>query len=173
MRLTCPLCGPRDRREFYYTGAADYLARPAPDAGPAPGDAVGLARRAAAAAVDAGILGAIDALVLYGTLRVTGVVASEVTRLPLAPLLSFLALLNGGYLVGFVTAAGQTIGQMLLGQRVVTEQGGRVPLAQAVLRAAGVAVSVLPFGLGCLPVLVNRASPALHDRLSRTRVVRA
>lgn len=33
MRLTCPLCGPRDRREFYYTGSADYLDRPAPDAG--------------------------------------------------------------------------------------------------------------------------------------------
>ena len=32
MRLTCPLCGPRDRREFYYCGAEDYLHRPAPDA---------------------------------------------------------------------------------------------------------------------------------------------
>ena len=29
MRLTCPLCGPRDRREFYYYGADDYLHRPA------------------------------------------------------------------------------------------------------------------------------------------------
>ena len=36
MRLTCPLGGPRDRREFYYYGAEDYLNRPAPDApGPA------------------------------------------------------------------------------------------------------------------------------------------
>jgi sarcosine oxidase subunit delta len=34
MRLTCPLCGPRDRREFVYYGADDYLRRPAPDAGP-------------------------------------------------------------------------------------------------------------------------------------------
>jgi sarcosine oxidase subunit delta len=34
MRLTCPLCGPRDRREFYYYGAEDYLNRPAPDAPP-------------------------------------------------------------------------------------------------------------------------------------------
>lgn len=32
MRLTCPLCGPRDRREFYYYGAEDYLSRPAPEA---------------------------------------------------------------------------------------------------------------------------------------------
>lgn len=33
MRLSCPCCGPRDRREFTYYGAADYLDRPAPDAG--------------------------------------------------------------------------------------------------------------------------------------------
>jgi sarcosine oxidase subunit delta len=32
MRLTCPLCGPRDRREFYYYGASDYLHRPGPEA---------------------------------------------------------------------------------------------------------------------------------------------
>ena len=34
MRLTCPLCGSRDRREFYYYGADDYLDRPAADASP-------------------------------------------------------------------------------------------------------------------------------------------
>ena len=33
MRLTCPNCGERDRREFYYMGDAVALARPAPDAG--------------------------------------------------------------------------------------------------------------------------------------------
>lgn len=33
MRITCPLCGSRDRREFYYQGAAVALNRPAPDAG--------------------------------------------------------------------------------------------------------------------------------------------
>ena len=32
MRLICPLCGPRDRREFYYSGSEDYLNRPTPDA---------------------------------------------------------------------------------------------------------------------------------------------
>jgi heterotetrameric sarcosine oxidase delta subunit len=31
MRITCPLCGPRDRREFYYYGTDDYLTRPAAD----------------------------------------------------------------------------------------------------------------------------------------------
>jgi len=33
MRITCPNCGPRDRREFYYQGDALALDRPADDAG--------------------------------------------------------------------------------------------------------------------------------------------
>ncbi|MEL7099229.1 MAG: sarcosine oxidase subunit delta [Pseudomonadota bacterium] len=32
MRLPCPICGSRDRREFYYQGHALALDRPAPDA---------------------------------------------------------------------------------------------------------------------------------------------
>ncbi len=28
MRITCPLCGERDLREFSYTGSDDYLTRP-------------------------------------------------------------------------------------------------------------------------------------------------
>lgn len=33
MRITCPHCGERDRREFTYQGAAEILNRPSPDAG--------------------------------------------------------------------------------------------------------------------------------------------
>jgi sarcosine oxidase subunit delta len=32
MRITCPNCGERDRREFYYQGDALARARPNPDA---------------------------------------------------------------------------------------------------------------------------------------------
>jgi methylglutamate dehydrogenase subunit B len=32
MRLKCPLCGDRDRREFTYFGAEDYLHRPSESA---------------------------------------------------------------------------------------------------------------------------------------------
>jgi heterotetrameric sarcosine oxidase delta subunit len=38
MRITCPNCGERDRREFYYQGDALALDRPAEDAGPAAWD---------------------------------------------------------------------------------------------------------------------------------------
>lgn len=38
MRITCPLCGERDRSEFTYQGDALALSRPAPDAGDAAWD---------------------------------------------------------------------------------------------------------------------------------------
>lgn len=38
MRLTCPLNGTRDSREFTYQGADDMLTRPAADAGDAAWD---------------------------------------------------------------------------------------------------------------------------------------
>ena len=38
MRINCPNCGERDRREFYYVGDAVALERPDPDAGEAAWD---------------------------------------------------------------------------------------------------------------------------------------
>lgn len=38
MRLPCPVCGERDRREFYYQGDAVMLSRPKRDAGRAAWD---------------------------------------------------------------------------------------------------------------------------------------
>ena len=32
MRIPCPICGERDRREFYYVGDAKIIDRPSPDA---------------------------------------------------------------------------------------------------------------------------------------------
>ena len=32
MRIPCPICGERDRREFYYVGDAKIISRPSPDA---------------------------------------------------------------------------------------------------------------------------------------------
>ena len=38
MRINCPICGDRDRREYYYQGDAVRLDRPDADAGVAPWD---------------------------------------------------------------------------------------------------------------------------------------
>jgi uncharacterized RDD family membrane protein YckC len=80
-------------------------------------------------------------------------------------------------MAAFTAAGGQSLGKMIAGIKVVTmdDSGSsdRVPLGQAVLRAAGYLVSALPAGLGFLPALVGPERRAVHDRLAHTRVVRA
>jgi len=39
MRINCPICGPRDQREFYYLGHKTYLHRPPEGAAPEAWDA--------------------------------------------------------------------------------------------------------------------------------------
>jgi uncharacterized RDD family membrane protein YckC len=132
--------------------------------------------RAIGAGIDLTIMGVIDALVIYLTLRATGLEPAGLWRLPKIPLVGFLMLLNGGYLVLFTAAGGQTIGKMATGIRVVPQDpalGLRVPFATAVVRAVTYAVSLLPAGLGFLPILFSPDGRALHDRLADTRVIKA
>jgi uncharacterized RDD family membrane protein YckC len=119
------------------------------------------------------LLGAIDGLVLYFTLQLTGLDLARAGRLPWAPFLGFLALLNGGYVTAFTIASGQTIGQMLTGVRVVAPEGGHVAAGAALARACGVALSWAMVGLGFLPMFLSSDRRALHDRLAGTRVVRS
>jgi uncharacterized RDD family membrane protein YckC len=133
--------------------------------------------RLGAAAIDLLILGAIDATVLYFTLRICELSFAEIGALPWAPLGAFLLLMNGGYFAMFVAAGGQTIGKMAAGIRVVhgasdANTMARVSLGHAIVRAAGYLVSALPVGLGFLPAFLGDRR-ALHDRLADTRVVKA
>jgi uncharacterized RDD family membrane protein YckC len=133
--------------------------------------------RVAGGAIDVALIGAIDVLVIYFTLRICDLDFGELGTLPVAPLVSFFLLLNGGYLSAFVAAGGQTIGKMAAGTRVVPaapEASLRrgVSFGQAVVRAGGYLVSALPAGLGFLPALAGEGR-ALHDRLADTRVVKA
>jgi uncharacterized RDD family membrane protein YckC len=134
--------------------------------------------RLAGGALDVLLLGTIDLLVLYFTLRICDLTFAQTLTLPLTPLVAFLAMLNGGYLSAFVAASGQTIGKMAAGTRVVSADPGprfgeRVTFEQSVLRAAASVVSALPLGLGLLPALFGAERRALHDRLADTRVVKA
>lgn len=142
----------------------------------APAAASALAR-VAGGAIDFALISAIDVLVIYFTLRICDLTFDQMAALPLAPLISFFLLLNGGYLSAFVAAGGQTIGKMAVGTRVIpaapeTSLHGRVSFGQAVVRAAGYLVSALPLGLGFLPALAGERR-AFHDRLADTRVVKA
>lgn len=133
-------------------------------------------RRLLAALIDLAIIGAIDATVIYFTLRVAGLEAAAFFAIPIVPLGAFLLLINGGYAVMFTAATGQTIGKMAAGIRVVGTSPAdvihdRVTFGRAVLRTAGYFASLLPVGLGFLPAFIGRDHRALHDRLAETRVV--
>jgi uncharacterized RDD family membrane protein YckC len=129
-------------------------------------------RRAAAAVVDLILLAAINGAVLYLTLAVAGLTATDIGILPPIPMLSFLLLLNGGYLVAFTAVNGQTIGKMLFGLRVIADDTRGIAIGGAVVRSAGVLLTLVTLGLPYLTVLVSRDGRALHDRLAGTRVVK-
>lgn len=138
----------------------------------------GFGARLLAAVIDLSLLGGIDAMVLYFTLKICDLTFAEVLLLPPAPMLSFLALLDGSYLAIFIAAGGQTIGKMASGIRVVSADPAApvaegVAFGHAIVRAAVFLLSILPAGLGLLPALFGPEHRGLHDRLADTRVIKA
>jgi len=127
-------------------------------------------RRLAGALVDLVLLGAIDAAVVYFTLRLSGLEFGDMTLLPRAPLAGFFLLLNGGYFVTFAAIGGQTIGQMAFGLKVVGDDGMPLTFGKALVRTLAWVVSTLPLGLG-LWFAMRGGRRTLHDRLTATRVV--
>ena len=133
-----------------------------------------LSARLGAGAVDALLLIALDAAIVYLTLRVAGLAntINDVRVLPPIPFVGFLILLAFGYLATFNVAGGQTIGKMLMNLRVIGDDGRRIDAASGMLRAAGCMLVPVSLGLSYVPALVTSDHRALHDRLAGTRVVR-
>ncbi len=129
--------------------------------------------RVIASVIDVVVLGVVDMSVIFLTLRLCGLTWSEWSMLPRAPISGFLLMLNGGYLVAFTTAGGQTIGKMFCHLKVVGTEGEPVSLSKAMLREVSFFVSILPFGLGFIAQFGDRYRRTVHDRLAETRVVKA
>jgi uncharacterized RDD family membrane protein YckC len=128
--------------------------------------------RFVAVVIDLLILAVIDAIVIYFTMQICGVTLGEIGILPKAPLLAFLFVQNGGYLVAF-TAGGQTLGKMAAGIRVVpADSESTLDVGRACLRTLMWFVLAVPVGLGFLTALLSRDHRGLHDRFAGTRVVR-
>jgi uncharacterized RDD family membrane protein YckC len=77
------------------------------------------------------------------------------------------------YHIFFWIIAGQTPGKGILGLRVLTRQGGKLKLGYAIIRYIGYYISIIPFGLGILWILIDDRRLAWHDKLARTCVVYA
>jgi uncharacterized RDD family membrane protein YckC len=159
-----------------FKSESDLSLEPASRANAAP-----MFRRLLSGAIDVAILGAINYAVVYLTLRVLGLPIESARILPPVPLVAFLLLLNGGYLVIFTVAGGQTIGKMIAKLRVIASSDGeddaeiepRVTAKAAVVRAGAWLASLAPAGLGFASVLFDADGRALHDRAAGTRVVKA
>jgi uncharacterized RDD family membrane protein YckC len=130
----------------------------------------GAGARLGAAFIDHAILLAIDAAVIYFTLRMAALPPSDWHLLPVLPLLAFLGLVKFAYFCAFTAVGGQTIGKMALGIRVVTDENAPVDGACA-LRRTIAGVAALLFGLGFIPVLFGAERRAFHDRVAHTRVI--
>ena len=134
--------------------------------------AAGTLSRILAAAVDGGLLLALDGVVVYFTLRLLGLTTAEIAEVPILPLAAFFLLLNGGYFVAFTAVGGQSIGKMALGIKVVSQEESAVPVGRATVRTLAYLVSALPLGAGFIAGAMSGDGLALHDRLAHTRVVR-
>jgi uncharacterized RDD family membrane protein YckC len=154
------------------TPAARATTESWPDPYPERAENAAIGARFLAVVIDLVILAAIDAAVVYFTMQICGLALSDVGILPKVPLLAFMLVQNGGYLVAF-TAGGQTLGKMTTGIKVVgTESAGALDFGRAVVRTIIWLMLAAPAGLGFL-TLFSRDHRGLHDRFAGTRVVRA
>jgi uncharacterized RDD family membrane protein YckC len=153
-----------------------YSARPRPAGGDAADDdgapAAGVFSRAGAVMIDLAILAVTDLIVVYFTMQICGLSLADFDVLPKAPLIAFLLVQNGGYLVAF-TAGGQTLGKMAMGIRVVsTRESEHVDMAHSLLRTALWVLLAIPAGLGFVTALFSRERRGLHDHFAGTRVIK-
>ena len=136
-------------------------------------EAAGVVARFIAVAIDLVLLAAIDVTVIYLTMQICGLTREDLALLPKGPLLAFLALQNGGYLVSF-TAGGQTLGKMITGIKVVSTRANQsLGFRDSLLRTLVWLVLAVPAGLGLLTAFLTPDRRGLHDRCAGTKVVRA
>ncbi len=125
------------------------------------------------------LAGVVDVLVLSGLGATAFYFASRVARvapsglLPAWPYLcAYLVGLGVAYVLYFTPATGQTLGKMVTRLRVVDGAGHPPSHGRALLRGVSGALGVGLLGLGVIPILFDPARRALHDRITKTRVVK-
>jgi uncharacterized RDD family membrane protein YckC len=128
--------------------------------------------RAAAAFVDFGVLCLVQVSFGYvGALAVGPDVATVPAFLPLV--WTFTVLFAVLYTtVLHARVAGQTLGKMLVGVRVMGVDGSLLSFGAALLRFIGYFASLGTLGLGFIMAGLRRDKRALHDLLAGSRVVR-
>jgi uncharacterized RDD family membrane protein YckC len=138
------------------------------------GVSAGFGRRLASLVYDAVLLGAI--LILYTLAALflahgAALVPAEVGAWAYVYRAGLIVLLAGYYLLNWLRS-GQTLGMRAWHLRAVTDSGKALPLKAAALRMVFGILAWSPAALGVLWLYLDPEHLAVHDRLSKTRVVR-
>ena len=137
------------------------------------GQRAGFVSRAAAGAIDIAAIFGMYVLVLFVVGLLRFLLTEEPLKLPRPDLIVTIILFNLLGVVMFSTAwsgSGRTIGDDIVGLRVVTATGDDVTSGRALARALILAVTV---GLALVPAIWSKRNNGLHDWLCRTTVVYA
>jgi uncharacterized RDD family membrane protein YckC len=137
------------------------------------GRSAGFGRRFAALLYDTLLLGAL--MLIFTTALVMLFTRSAIVPETAGPWVylyraALLAIVIGYYLLNW-TRSGQTLGMRAWRLRAVTDAGKRMSWRAASLRFICGVIAWAPAGLGVLWLYVDSEHLAVHDRLSRTRVI--
>jgi uncharacterized RDD family membrane protein YckC len=143
---------------------------PAPRSRSVTGEYAGAVSRAIATTLDILIIATTFTIGLAGVnLLTTSFWGVEVRHA--LPATIALAVFAFGYAFGFLAVAGRTPGQGIVGLRVIRADGGAIHPGQALRWVVGFPISVIPLGLGFVPVVFQREHRALHDLIAGTVIV--
>lgn len=81
-------------------------------------------------------------------------------------------LLFGLYFVVFWSTTGQTIGKLIMRQKVVSLDGSKISIKTAAIRWLGYIVSTLPLYLGFLWIIWDKDKQGFHDKIAKTYVIK-
>lgn len=127
-------------------------------------------QRALATLTDLAIL-AVANMVLFAIYQIFfGVTPKFIEESLVLKIPSFI--LEATYQIWFITNYGATPGKMLLGLKVLTLEGEKLTQSQAIKRYFAYLLSALTLGIGFLMVAIDPQKRALHDILSKTKVIK-
>jgi uncharacterized RDD family membrane protein YckC len=126
--------------------------------------------RALAAGIDFVVLFVVQLSFAVIGARLSGGDVDGAASRPLATF--FTVVFAGVYTTVLHSLAGQTIGKMIVGVRVVAGDDGPPPFGAALLRFGAYFVSAAPFMLGFVMAGLRHDKRALHDLIAGTRVER-
>ena len=148
--------------------------QPAGDAAEKTITVIGFGRRLVATLIDGVLLAAFTFIVAFaiGFVGIFVQMFNPYEPLPLAELIILSGLvLSVIYYVGYWSKSGQTIGNTLLGIKVVTKDGSQLSGGKAFLRYIGYLVSAIVLSIGFLWAAFDRKRQGWHDKIAGTYVI--